>query len=138
MGQVLTQAFGQEQWITQCLQAVQQAVQNSILQLRNGGQVQENAQTLKDHPVYQFHARTPGELQATQAQAAQQGHVDPVAAFARLNDPAQPHSGIGADQIHPELATPEFEEQAGQAEPMAPQPSQHPVIIVPGDKEWLM
>lgn len=117
------------------MQAVQNAVQNSITQLRNGG-VQANAIKFDDQPKqYALQARTPQELAQSAGQAAEERHVDPMAAFAQLNDPAQQLGGLAAAAMQPELTLPAFENRPTtlDAQPIQPAPAQDAA-----ETGWLM
>ena len=111
------------------MQAVQVAVHNSIRQL-SGSQVAANAVALSYAPEervdqYKMQARTREELLATQPQAAQAGHTNPLAAFASLNDPAAQLGGAKMVQVTPDILLPD---QNQIARPVA-LPPQAPTVI---------
>ena len=71
---MLAETYGNQPWILQCMEGIQQCVQNSI-QLLSGQPVQGNNNALGAGGQYQFAARTAEELQATQREAAVSGTV---------------------------------------------------------------
>lgn len=75
VGVILVQEFGQQQWIIQCMQAVQEAVQNCIINLSGTQAPLMNAQPIAEGGQYTMPARTAQEIQQSAAAAAHQGQV---------------------------------------------------------------
>lgn len=66
---ILAAEYGNQQWILQCMNGIQQCVQNSI-QMLSGAPVEGNNLALGQGGQYQFPARTAQELQASRAEVA--------------------------------------------------------------------
>lgn len=71
---ILVERYGQQAWILQCMNAIREAVQNSI-EMLSGQAPQANGLSLAQGGQYQFAARTREELQATQQLVADNGQV---------------------------------------------------------------
>lgn len=93
------------------MEGVQACVHNSIKQL-SGTAVASNSMPLSPYPEdrateYRMPARGKEELLATQPQAAQAGHTNPVAAFNNLNDPAAKLGGAKMVQVSEDVMLPD-------------------------------
>lgn len=133
---ILVERYGQAQWILQCMNAIQEAVQNSI-EMLSGQAPQANAQPLAQGGRYAFAARTAQELQATQKLAAENGVVTPATRQQQL-------AGQQADQAMAAGNVDMFEvlqRAAGMQDPatgQAPQPQQQEAPSEPGSDEWII
>ena len=83
---ILVKTYGEQPWILQCMNGVQECVQNSI-EMLSGQAPQANAMSLAHGGRYSFAARTREELQASQDQVASNGQVS--AATVRQQQAAQ-------------------------------------------------
>lgn len=84
-GRILTESFGEQEWIFQVMEAVKFAVQNGIEQLS------KTNLTSNGHPGdgYRFEPRSRDELIASQQLAAEDRAVAPNLGFQELRDPAE-------------------------------------------------
>ena len=128
---ILAEAYGQQQWILQCMTAVQEAVQNSI-EMLSGQPPAGNGLGLNQGGQYQFAARTAAELQATQAEAAVGGQVSP-ATRQQQQAGAQAEAAMAAGQVD---MFAQLQQAAGLQDPASNQaPTQ---THEPTTDEWLV
>ena len=135
MAVILVEKYGQAPWILQCMNAVQEGVQNSI-EMLSGPAPQANAQPLAPGGRYTMPARTAAELQASQAQAAINGAVTP-ATVQQQQAAQQADAAMAAGQVD---MFAQLQHAAGMQDPatgqVAPQPAEAP--SEPGIDEWLV
>ena len=134
---ILVQAHGQQPWILQCMNAVQEAVQNCV-ELLSGSPPQGNGLPIGRGGQYQFPARTREELQASQAEAAVNGHTSP-ASIAQQQMLAQSEMAMAAGNVDMFAV---LQKQAGLYDPASQgqpvQPQQQEAPSEPASSEWLV
>jgi hypothetical protein len=133
---ILVERYGQAQWILQCMNAIQEAVQNSI-EMLSGQAPQSNALALGQGGQYAFAARTAAELQQTQDQAAVNGVVSPATVqqqkAGQQADAAMAAGNVDMFQV--------LQRAAGMQDPatsQAPPQQQQEAPNEPGSDEWLI
>lgn len=134
---ILVKRYGQAQWILQCMNAIQEAVQNSVDML-SGQPPQSNALALGQGGQYAFAARTAAELQQTQDQAAVNGVVSPATAqqqvAAQQADQAMAAGNVDMFEV--------LQRAAGMQDPATGQVSQpqqqQEAPSEPGSDEWIL
>lgn len=138
MAVILVERYGQAQWILQCMDAIREAVQNSI-EMLSGQAPQANALALGQGGQYAFKARTAAELQQTQDQAAVNGVVSPASArqqvAAQQADQAMAAGDVDMFQVLQRAAGMQ-DPAAAQALPQQPQQTEAP--NEPGSDEWII
>lgn len=131
---ILVAKYGEAQWILQCMNAIQEAVQNSV-EMLSGAPPQANAIGLNQGGRYQFAARTAQELQATQDQVADGGQVS-RATPNQLQAAAQADQAMAAGNVD---MFQRLQRAAGMQDPATGQvaQSQEP-RHEPGSNEWII
>jgi hypothetical protein len=131
---ILVEKYGQQQWILQCMNGIQECVQNSV-QMLSGAAPVHNAVGLAQGGRYTHPARTAAEIQATQEQAAVAGMVSPAA----------PGQAVAAGQAEQALADGQLDmfallqKQAGLQDPASQgMPAQEAPVNEPGSDEWIL
>ena len=131
---ILVQEFGQQAWILQCMQAVQNATQNCIENLSGTQAPAMNADPLGQGGQYAFAARTAQELQASAAQAAHAGQVSDAraqqAAAAQQADVALANGQLDMFAVLQGEAG--LQDPASQGMPPTEAPNE------PGSDEWIL
>lgn len=141
---ILVERYGQAQWILQCMNAIREAVQNSI-EMLSGQAPQANALALGQGGQYAFKARTAQELQQTQDQAAVNGVVTPATAqqqrfaedprIAQQAEQAMAAGNVDMFQVLQRAAGMQ-DPATGQVPPQQPQQTEAP--NEPGSDEWIL
>lgn len=133
MAVILSRDYGNQQWILQCMEGIQQCVQNSV-QMLSGAPVQGNNLAIGAGGNYQFPARTREELQATQREAAVGGTVSPATAqqqqVAQQADAAMAAGNVDMFEV--------LQRQAGMQDPASQGMPQQEAPSEPGSDEWLV
>jgi len=130
---ILSQAYGPQPWILQCMEGILQCVQNSV-DLLSGQPVAGNNLALHQGGQYQFAARTREELQASQHEAANAAVVTP-------HDPSQ---GTPAIQAQRAMAAGQIDmfamlqQQAGMRDPASQGIVAQEAPSEPGSGEWIV
>lgn len=143
MAVILVERYGQAQWILQCMNAIQEAVQNCVENL-SGHAPQSNALALGQGGQYAFSARTAQELQQTQDQAAVNGVVSPATVqqqvAAQQADAAMAAGNVDMFQVLQRAAGMQ-DPATGQVPVQAPQQQpqqQQEAPSEPGSDEWIL
>ena len=135
MAVILAEKYGQQPWILQCMNGIQECVQNSV-EMLSGAPPQANALGLHQGGQYQFAARTAAELQATQAQVADNGQVSQ----------ASVQQQVAAQQADAAMAAGNVDmcaqrhRAAGMQDPATGQgpPQQQEAPSEPGSDKWIL
>lgn len=132
---ILVKTHGQQPWILQCMNAVQEAVQNSIEMLSGQGP-QGNQLPIRQGGQYSFPARTAQELQATQDQVANNGTVTP-ASDQQAQAAHQADIAMANGQVD---MFAQLQQAAGMQDPATGQvaPQQQEAPSEPTSDEWLI
>jgi hypothetical protein len=130
---MLAKVYGQQPWILQTMEGIQQCVQNSIDML-SGQPVAGNNLPIHGGGQYQFPARTAAELQATQQEAAVTGSVS-AAAVPQIAAQHQAEQAIAAGNVDMfEL----LQSQAGMLDPASQGMPPKEAISEPATEEWIV
>lgn len=132
---ILVEKYGQQAWILQCMNGIQECVQNSV-EMLSGQAPQANALGLHQGGQYQFAARTAAELQATQDQAAVGGQVSP-ATVQQQQAAAQADQAMAAGNVD---MFAQLQRAAGMQDPATGQvaPQQQEAPSEPGSDKWIL
>jgi hypothetical protein len=133
---ILAREFGNQQWILQCMNGIQECVQNSI-QMLSGQPPAHNAQALVPGGganQYAMPARTAAELQATKREVAHEGLVTPAVLGQReVADQADLAMAQGKVDMFEVL-----QRQAGLQDPASQGMPPTEVPSEPGSDEWIL
>lgn len=135
---ILVQEFGQQPWILQAMQAVQEAVQNCITNLSGTAAPAMNAEPLvPGQGGYAMPARTAAELQASAAAAAHAGQVSQARA-GQKQAAQQAEAALANGQLDMFAV---LQQQAGVQDPASqgmPPTAPAPEVQDAGSDEWIL
>lgn len=127
---ILARDYGNHPWILQCMDGIQQCVQNSI-QMLSGAPVSGNNVSLSQGGQYTHKARTAEELKASQEQAAVGGSTS-AATVQQQQQMAQADAALNAGNVDMFEV---LQRQAGVADPASQQPE---ATNAKGSNEWIL